>query len=403
MEKYNYTNNNNNPINELFKSNNKQIDKSNEKGKGKRKDIPLSKREKMPKDLLNSPTSTDSLSPLSIHSKNFVAKEYPNMVLSSSKKEQLPKIEKTEKKEKMEKNGKIIKNIKSLCKVGTAGPNQKKLNQDNYFIFQNFLNNPSYAYIGVCDGHGIFGQNVSCYLKDHLSKNIQEEFLHKKITNLAQSDIILLSQTINNIYQKTNKEMNEDERIDSTYSGSTCVSIIFSPERLFCINVGDSRCVLGKFNSNKNEWIAMNLSRDHKPSEPNEKERILKNEGKVEPYVDNEGNFIGPERVWLKNGDGPGLAMSRSFGDEVAHTVGVIVNPEIFDYHFVEEDKFIIIASDGIWEFISSEEVVEITKNFYLKNDLEGALDYLYNESVKRWMINENIIDDITIVLLFLE
>ena len=147
----------------------------------------------------------------------------------------------------------------------------------------------------------------------------------------------------------------------------------------------------------------MDLSRDHKPSNPNEKERILKKGGKVEAYVDDDGNYVGPERVWMKNGDGPGLAMSRSFGDEIAHRVGVIINPEIYDYHFVEEDKFIILASDGIWEFISSEEVVQIIKSYYLKNDLEGGLERLYEESTKRWLNNENIVDDITIIIAFLE
>ena len=71
----------------------------------------------------------------------------------------------------------------------------------------------------------------------------------------------------------------------------------------------------------------------------------------------------------------PGLAMSRSFGDETAHMVGVIAEPEILDYYFLHEDKFIMIASDGIWEFISSDECVKIVKDYYLKNDLEGALN----------------------------
>lgn len=49
--------------------------------------------------------------------------------------------------------------------------------------------------------------------------------------------------------------------------------------------------------------------------------------------------------------------MSRSFGDEVAASVGVIAEPEIMEYNLKAEDKFIILASDGVWEFISSEEV----------------------------------------------
>ena len=95
--------------------------------------------------------------------------------------------------------------------------------------------------------------------------------------------------------------------------------------------------------------------------------------------------------------------MSRSFGDEVAHLVGVSTEPEINEYYFVNEDKFIIIASDGLWEFISSDECVDMVKDFYLNNDINGALTYLYKESSKRWILEEEVIDDITILIVFLK
>ena len=381
--------------NKRTNKNNNHIIKFDSKKNNKNKIIydiksPVHKEEENEKEIFTSPVSSTRHS----YSNKFAIKEYPNMALSTSKKIECEITKKFEKK---------IKKIQFLCKVGSCGSNQKKLNQDNYFIHPNFLNNPSYSYIGVCDGHGIFGQNISCYLQEHLPKNVQESFIDKNITNLSNEKIDLISQTIENIYEKTNIEMNEDERIDSSFSGSTSVSIIFTPDRIICINVGDSRCVLGKYNKKYNEWLSMNLSRDHKPADPDEKARIIKNGGRVEPYIDDEGNYIGPERVWVKNEDNPGLAMSRSFGDEVAHKVGVIVSPEIYDYHMVEDDKFIILASDGIWEFISSDEAVDIVKLYYLNNDLEGALNYLYNESVKRWVSKENIIDDITVIIAFLD
>ena len=55
----------------------------------------------------------------------------------------------------------------------------------------------------------------------------------------------------------------------------------------------------------------------------------------------------------------PGLAMSRSFGDQIASQVGVISEPgkylikeEIMEFNFTKNDRFIVLASDGIWEFI---------------------------------------------------
>lgn len=71
------------------------------------------------------------------------------------------------------------------------------------------------------------------------------------------------------------------------------------------------------------------MTRDHKPSTPDEAARIKRRGGRIEPFKDEDDQFIGPARVWLKDDDVPGLAMSRSFGDRVAASVGVIAEPGI--------------------------------------------------------------------------
>ena len=67
-----------------------------------------------------------------------------------------------------------------------------------------------------------------------------------------------------------------------------------------------------------------------------------------------------------------------------------------------KDDKFIIIASDGIWEFISNTEAVEMVVNFWMKNDPEGAVDELVRVAVQRWKKEDEVIDDITCILIFL-
>jgi serine/threonine protein phosphatase PrpC len=254
--------------------------------------------------------------------------------------------------------------------------------------------------MGVCDGHGMFGQDVSGYLVNTLPQNMNSNLLNLNLSSLSTESPEKIFPIIISTFVSTNIEMTEDERVDSSFSGSTCVSLFYTPEKLICANVGDSRCVIGKFDGNN--WKSKNLSRDQKPSEQDEYERIIKSGGRIESFKDENGNYVGPERVWLKEEDVPGLAMSRSFGDEIAHTVGVITEPEINEYLFAEEDKFIIIASDGLWEFISSDECVGMVKDFYLKNDMDAALNYLYKESSKRWIMEEEVIDDITILMAFL-
>ncbi len=119
--------------------------------------------------------------------------------------------------------------------------------------------------------------------------------------------------------------------------------------------------------------------------------------------IDAAGNDIGPIRVWLKDADLPGLAMSRSMGDKVATQCGVIADPEIYEKTISGEDKIIILASDGVWEFIKNTEVVELIIPFWGKKDVEGACDRIVNEAVHRWGENERgVVDDITCIVIFI-
>ena len=95
--------------------------------------------------------------------------------------------------------------------------------------------------------------------------------------------------------------------------------------------------------------------------------------------------------------------MSRSFGDDVAHMIGVTSKPEIKEFKLSEEDKFILLGSDGIFEFISSDDSVNMVKDFYLKNDINGALNHLYKTSSQKWIMEEEVIDDITLIIIFLK
>jgi len=209
-----------------------------------------------------------------------------------------------------------------------------------------------------------------------------------------------MNKIIEDMFLSTNYKLCNETHIDTNFSGSTCVTLIYTPEKLLCANVGDSRAVLGRCVNGC--WVSQDLSRDHKPSDKDETERIIKRRGRIEPFRDENDEFIGPARVWLKEDDIPGLAMSRSFGDQVAASVGVIAEPEIKEWKFSKEDMFIIIASDGVWEFIESEECVNMIKPYYLNNDIAGAAEYIVKEATRRWIKEEEVIDDITLVLVYL-
>ena len=81
----------------------------------------------------------------------------------------------------------------------------------------------------------------------------------------------------------------------------------------------------------------------------------------------------GPMRVWLKDKDVPGLAMSRSLGDYLAHSAGVTHVPVVEHFQLAPDDQICIIASDGIFEFMSNQNVANIAMAHFESGQAEAA------------------------------
>ena len=95
--------------------------------------------------------------------------------------------------------------------------------------------------------------------------------------------------------------------------------------------------------------------------------------------------------------------MSRSLGDQVAHSVGVSSIPEVKTSLVGIEDKYVIIGSDGVWEFLSNEAVAEIVLPYYKKGLPEAAANAIVKAAYDKWREEEDVVDDITAVVIFLE
>ena len=299
---------------------------------------------------------------------------------------------------------KKIKKYFQFTHVGFDGEKNKEHNQDISFYEKNFAGNQNFIFMSVCDGHGVEGHNVSSFIKKTLPKDLSNNLYHKNLTTNNPFEKKEINSIIKKTFLKCNEKLINNKIINSNFSGSTCVSLIYTPNKIIVSNIGDSRAVLGKFISESQKWAAVDLSRDHKPTEKDEAKRIIENGGRIQPFTNEEtGEFIGPQRVWIQNEDIPGLAMTRSFGDRVAASVGTICCPEIKEFDLKEEDKFMILASDGVWEFIDSNECVDIIKDYYLKNEIKSCCENLYFESKKRWIKEEEVVDDITMILVYFE
>lgn len=280
---------------------------------------------------------------------------------------------------------KCFKSFSLFSHVGFVPFNAGKVNQDRGVAVSPFCGKNDKAFFGVFDGHGALGHDVSSYVQKNLSEEISKQ------TNLDADPEAALSKAFVDCNSKLAKG-----HVDCTFSGTTVITCYVSGKTVYSANAGDSRAVLARME--KGTLTAVALSDDQKPEREDEAKRIRQNNGRVEACKGARGESIGPLRVWLLSSDVPGLAMTRSFGDLIAASVGVIPKPEVWKRTLDDHDKFMILASDGVWEFISSQEAVDIVNKY---PDGESACKALYEESAKRWRAEEEVIDDITCLVVY--
>ena len=293
-----------------------------------------------------------------------------------------------------------IKHVASHSQAGKGEDGFVKVNQDSFLVIQNEYNLVDFNIFSVLDGHGENGHLVSRFVTKYIAtffkKNKKMKVLkteNEVYARLKKNEYDILKR----VFKHAEKDISKSS-IDAQFSGTTCVIVFQIGDKIICANVGDSRAILVKGEKGKN---IIPLSVDQKPDDPEEKKRIELSGGEVAQYED-DGEKAGPFRVWAKGEAYPGIAMSRSIGDYVASSLGVIPEPICFEQTIDKETKFMVIASDGIWEFLNNKKVVNIVWPFYEKKDPEGACKALIKEATDWWNKEDIVVDDITVIVVFL-
>lgn len=277
-----------------------------------------------------------------------------------------------------------------VSKKGHAPYNPRKKNQDAVIM----LEEPTTNSLVLCtlDGHGEQGDHVAQWFREKLPKNMFGHPLWKTDMQVAVADAIA----------KVEKDLLKFYKIDTEFSGTTLSMAIIRDNHLTGVNIGDSRVILARDDRTEDDvdkdkgLAAVEVTLDHKPDTPLEKDRIIAAGGRVFAVQYDDG-IDGPPRVWLGHTDIPGLAMARSLGDVVAHSAGVISEPDFTEFELdPKKDKFLVVATDGLWEFITNEETVEMVEN---KRTPAEAVDTLVTEAGTRWMQEEQVIDDTSIIV----
>ena len=291
-----------------------------------------------------------------------------------------------------------VKNVASLSQAGKGEDGFTKVNQDSFLVLQNEYNLKDFNIFSVMDGHGVNGHLVSRFVTKYFTSFFKK---NKKMNSSNSSEDQIFYRLKKNdhdvlkrAFRHAERDIEKNSDIDANFSGTTCVMVFQVGNRILCGNVGDSRAIMVKGDK------AIPLSIDQKPDDPEESKRIRENGGEISQYEE-DGEKSGPFRVWQKGEVYPGIAMSRSIGDFVASKLGVIPEPKFIDEKIDKDTKFIIVASDGIWEFLDNDTVKNMVKPFYEKNDPNGACKELIKKATEFWNQEDVVVDDITVIVVF--
>ena len=247
-----------------------------------------------------------------------------------------------------------------------------------------FLSNNNSILLGVFDGHGTEGERVANFCRTFVEKYFLEGLLPETENQDPTSFLIKL-------IEDCDEEL-KLKGFDILYSGSTAVIALVANGIIYSASVGDSRAVLGsasptsvppgptliteerkvlknvKFRRGSKSTplvFPLQLTKDQKPNDSEEFERIIKSGGRVQRLLDENGKRIGPYRVWENNTNAPGLVISRSIGDIIGKKIGVISTPLCNTHKLNQEtDFFLVLASDGIWDVMENEDVINFIECF---------------------------------------
>uniref|UniRef100_A0A2P2MKN4 protein-serine/threonine phosphatase n=2 Tax=Rhizophora mucronata TaxID=61149 RepID=A0A2P2MKN4_RHIMU len=220
------------------------------------------------------------------------------------------------------------------------------------------------AFYGVFDGHG--GTDAASFVRKNILGFIVEDSHFP----------ICVEKAIKSAFQKVDYAFADDSLLDIS-SGTTALTALVFGRTLIVANAGDCRAVLGR------RGRAIEMSKDHKPNCTPERLRIEKLGGVIyDGYL---------------NGQ---LSVSRALGDW--HMKGpkgsacpLSAEPEFQEESLTEDDEFLIIGCDGLWDVISSQCAVTIArKELMLHNDPERCSRELVREALKR-----NTCDNVTVIV----
>lgn len=294
---------------------------------------------------------------------------------------------------------KVCKDLARLMGFVAARRGERDEMQDAHVMLPDMTANlPSQvsrlAYFAVFDGHG--GARASQFAAENLHHTLASKFPKGDVENLEK----LVRKCLLDTFRQTDEDFlkKASSQKPAWKDGSTATCMLVVDDVLYVANLGDSRAVMCRLeqaeDSGKRKCVTLALSKEHNPTIYEERMRIQKAGGTVR-----DGRVLGV------------LEVSRSIGDGQYKRCGVISTPDVRRCQLSRNDKFVLLACDGLFKVFSAEEAIQFVLNV-LENETveikegqteeaeryEAACQRLASEAVRRGSA-----DNVTVVLVSIE
>jgi len=218
--------------------------------------------------------------------------------------------------------------------------------EDFHCIKQALGKNPYISYFSIFDGHG--GKDVSSYLSLNFHRVLIKEINSIIFNSNDDENVKNIMTAIKNAFEKIDQEILKNNNFSNDVGSTATIIVIYCNENeinekkvfsrtLICANVGDSNGFL----INKN-YIKL-ITKGHKCEDPSEVKRIK-----------DQGGIVFQGRIFGK------LILTRTLGDKEMKKYGVVPIPDFFCKKISNDDLFVIIGSDGVWDIIEENEIYKI-------------------------------------------
>ena len=296
------------------------------------------------KNNINHSSNTKSIKSININLKNIFVEKQKKIKISKNKINNITSINNNINKENNKINIQKKEPYKNFAFCEHPNKEFRETMEDFYDFKDLSFNYFSCFYFSIFDGHN--GTQVALYLKENFSKVLLNELKVILFANNYKSNIENVISAVKNSFEKIDKNIINNKNIKDDIGSTGTIILLYrdpydnSKIILISANIGDSKGYL------INKQSIKKITKEHKCKDTNEVERIKKKGGLVF-----QGRVFGT------------LMLTRSFGDKEMKQYGVISSPYCFSTLIHENDLYIIIGSDGVWDVFSNDnEIYELSK-----------------------------------------